>query len=99
MGLRAKLLHISLAEELVARLGSAAEEEYMTRTEFIRQAVVDKLRDRERDHGPSTDVDARHLNILMTDRQLKEVAEITKREIIRRQTRKERAELYRHLPS
>lgn len=39
-----KIITISLPKELLHKLDVAAEEEYATRSEFIRQAIIERLR-------------------------------------------------------
>jgi len=44
-----QIVNISLPEELVKKIDSAAQGEYASRSEYIRQAVLNRLRTQEKD--------------------------------------------------
>lgn len=83
MSLPTNLLHLTFATELITQIDQAAAKLYITRSEFIRQATVEKVRQIEPTALPSVD----GLNILMTDKQLEEMWGILRRERMRRKQR------------
>lgn len=81
MALPTLLIHLRLPKELAAKLDAAANQLFIDRSEYIRQAIVEKLRDQHT--MPSHE----GVNILMTDKQLDELLAILRAERRRRLNR------------
>jgi len=93
MSLPSKLISLSLPEELIQKTDAAAVGDYSSRSEFIRQAIVEKLRRAETDVLASGNPDSSEdsFNVPMTDQKLEQVLEALKREHLRRHLVKENA--------
>ncbi|MDB5169736.1 MAG: hypothetical protein JWN82_132 [Candidatus Saccharibacteria bacterium] len=64
-----KLIHITLSLELLRALDEHAQQEYVNRCEFVRQAIVEKIRSLNGPAAPLKPEQAR-VDLLMTDQQL-----------------------------
>jgi len=72
MARNSKLVHVTFAAELLQALDSYAQKGYLNRCEFIRQAVVEKIRTLQ--PSPPTPAERRPaVDLLMTDKQLEDL--------------------------
>ena len=80
MILPTQLVHIRISKELLHQVDTAADSLYLSRNEYIRQAVAEKLRTTTLNAFPSLD----GVNILMTNKQLTDLIMALKTEKRRR---------------
>ena len=69
MRLPTQLLHIALPKEIIAKIDEEARQTYINRSEFVRRAIVEKLRQTTTNALPGV----AGINILMTDKQLEDL--------------------------
>lgn len=87
-----KLIHVTVSPDLLLAIDEGAQQAYANRCEFVRQAVIDKIRSMQVSLAQKSDL---QIDLLMTDRQLRDTRDALNNELRRRHSNKwHRPDLY-----